>query len=148
MDCCNEGFIPKFKRHGGMSKKRKPDFDNMPMFSFCRPVLLVSMWARYMMSNTNALEKRVQTLILPTPISLHSNNFPIKQAFNKVLKIMETLENFRLVSKEKNPSEFAKIINKRHIIIVPPNRSWSWTPYIREDKVQGIIRHTKGLGIG
>jgi hypothetical protein len=61
---------------------------------------------------------------------------------------MEALKNFRFVSKKVNPSKFAKIINKAHIVIVSSNRGWSRTPYIRENKVQGIIRHTKGFGIG
>jgi hypothetical protein len=113
MNSRDKGFILEFKRHSGMSKKRKSYFDNMSMFSFCRPILLMSMWTRYMMSGTNALEKGVQALILPTkgvqalilptPVSLHGNDFPIKQTFNKVLKIMKTLENLIFVSKEKNP---------------------------------------------
>jgi hypothetical protein len=103
MNSRDKGFILEFKRHSGMSKKRKSYFDNMSMFSFCRPILLMSMWTRYMMSDTNALEKGVQALILPTLVSLHGNDFPIKQTFNKVLKIMKTLENLIFVSKEKNP---------------------------------------------
>jgi hypothetical protein len=57
-------------------------------------------------------KRGVQVLILPTPVSLHCNNFPIKQAFNKVLKIMKMLENLIFVSKKINPCKFAKIINK------------------------------------
>jgi hypothetical protein len=129
-------------------REAKALLDNMSMFTLGRTILLVSVWARHVMSDANTLKEKIQVLILPTPISLHGNDFPIQQAFNKFLKVNEVLKNFRFVSKKVNPSKFAKIINKAHIVIVSSNRGWSRTPYIRENKVQGIIRHTKGFGIG
>jgi hypothetical protein len=139
MNSRNKGFVPKREGHGCMCEKRKPYFDNMSMFTLGRTILLVSVWARHVMSDANTLKEGIQALILPTPISLHGNDFPIQQAFNKFLKVNEVLKNFRFVSKKVNPSKFAKIINKAHIVIVSSNRSWSRTPYIRENKVQGII---------
>ena len=40
-----EGFIPEFKRHGGIGKQGKTNFNNVTVFAFSRPVLLMSMWA-------------------------------------------------------------------------------------------------------
>jgi hypothetical protein len=130
----DKSFIPKLKRHKSMGKKREANLNNVAMFSLC-------MRTGHVMSNANALEG-VQSLIVPTPICLHSHYFSIKETFNKVLEIMKTLKNFRFVSTKINPCKLTKIINKAHIVIVSSNRSWSRTPYIREDKVQRIIRHT------
>jgi len=52
------------------------------VFSFSRSILLMSMWARNMMGNSNALEKRIQGLILSSPIGLDSENFLIELVFN------------------------------------------------------------------
>jgi hypothetical protein len=98
--------------------------------------------------NSKALEKGIQALLFPSPISLHSHNLPIKQAFNKVLEVMKTLEHFRFVLKKRNPCKLAKIIDKANITIVSSNRGRSQTPYIRKYKIQRIIRHTKEFGIG
>jgi hypothetical protein len=138
----DKSFIPKLKRHRSMGKKREANLNNVVMFSLCRPILLMGMRARHVRSNANALEEGVQALILPTPICLHSHYFLIKETFNMVLEIMKTLKNFRFVSKKINPCKLTEIINKAHIVIVSSNISWSGTPYIREDKVQRIIRHT------
>jgi hypothetical protein len=40
-----EGFVPIFERHGGMSKKAQANFHDVTMFAFHRPILLVRMWA-------------------------------------------------------------------------------------------------------
>jgi hypothetical protein len=45
--------------------------------------------ARNMMNNADALEERVQGLILSCPICLNGSYFAIKLAFNKILKIMK-----------------------------------------------------------
>jgi hypothetical protein len=73
-----------------MSKKRQTHLNNMVMFSLCRTILLVGMRARNMMIYTYALEERVQSLILSSPISLHCQNFAIELPFHKMLKIMKT----------------------------------------------------------
>jgi hypothetical protein len=54
-----ESLIPKFKRHGGISKKSKPDFNNVTMLSFGCTVLLVSMGTGNAMSNTNLLKEGI-----------------------------------------------------------------------------------------
>jgi hypothetical protein len=50
-DCCQEGFIPIFERHGCMGKEREANFNDMTMFTLSGSILLVCMRARYMMSN-------------------------------------------------------------------------------------------------
>jgi hypothetical protein len=54
-------------------------------------------------------EKRNSTFDTHHPVGLHSNILAVKRAFNKVLKILKTLKDFRLMEKQINPSEFAEI---------------------------------------
>jgi hypothetical protein len=77
MNICNKGFVQKLEGHICMCEKRKLYFDNMSMFTLGRTILLVSVWARHVMSDANTLKEKIQVLILPTPISLHGNDFPI-----------------------------------------------------------------------
>jgi hypothetical protein len=84
-------FIPVLEGHVFMSKKRESHFDNM-MFSFCRPVLLMSVWTRNMMSNVKLSKERIKLFILTTPIRLHDKDFPIKETFNKGLKFLKLLK--------------------------------------------------------
>jgi hypothetical protein len=65
----------------------------MTMFTLSRTILLVSMRARDMMCDANFLKETMEFFIFTTPISLHSNNFGIKFAFNKLLKIKKDLIN-------------------------------------------------------
>jgi hypothetical protein len=80
-----------------MSKKSKSHFNYVTMFAFGRAILLVSMGTGYLVSDAYTLEKGVQSLILPTPISLDGLYLATKLPFNKALKIMKNRENFRLV---------------------------------------------------
>jgi hypothetical protein len=70
------------------------------------------------------------------PISLHSNNFPSKLAFNILLKIKKHLIHIRTLFEQINPGELAEIINKAYIVCIFPNRKRSWTRYIRKDLFQ------------
>lgn len=83
-----------------------------------------------MMRYAYALEEGIQFLVFTSPIRLHGNDFAIKKAFNKTLKIMKTLKDFRFVAKQINPSEFTEIIDKTNIIIEFAYRSRCGTPYI------------------
>jgi len=51
---------------------------------------------------------------------------------------MEALKNFRFVSQQIDPSKFAEIINKAHIISISSNRWESRSPYIGEDKFKRL----------
>jgi hypothetical protein len=97
MNRSDKSFIQKLKRHRSMGKKREANLNNVAMFSLCRPILLMGMRGRHVMSNATALEEDVQPLILPTLICLHSHYFPIKETFNKFLEVMKTLKTFRFV---------------------------------------------------
>jgi hypothetical protein len=68
------------------------------MFALRRAILLVSMRTGNLMSYANALKKGIQGLILSPPISLYGANLAIKLSFNKILKILKTLKNFRFVA--------------------------------------------------
>jgi hypothetical protein len=143
----NKCLVPKLERHGGMSQQRKAYINNMAVFSLSKSILLMCLWARNIVVYAYTL-KGVKPMIFTTSVGLHSNNFPIEETFYQVLKVMKALKNFRFVSKQINPSKLTVIINETNIIIVLPKRSWCRTPYIRKYKIQWIIRHTRGLGIG
>lgn len=49
------------------------------------------------MRYANLMKEQVQILIHTSPICLDSNNFVSKASFNKVLKLMEYLNNFRFM---------------------------------------------------
>jgi hypothetical protein len=50
-----------------------------------------------MMGDASLMEEGIQFLILSTSIGLNRKNFLVKQSFNKVLKFLKLLKNFRLV---------------------------------------------------
>jgi hypothetical protein len=81
----------------------------MPVLALGRAVLLVCIGTGNMVRDPNALKKGIQLLILTTRVGLHNNILAVKRAFNKVLKILKTLKDFRLMAKQINPSEFAEI---------------------------------------
>jgi orotate phosphoribosyltransferase len=54
-----ESFIPKFERHMSSGKESKAYFNNMPMFSFCRAILLMCMRARDMVRDALCLKEGV-----------------------------------------------------------------------------------------
>jgi hypothetical protein len=84
------------------------------------------------LSNAYLLKEPVELFIFTTPIGLHSNDFSIKLALNKLLKIKKDLINIRTLLEQINPSKFTEIIYKAYIISVLANRGWCRTPYIRK----------------
>lgn len=64
-------------------------------------------------------------------MSLHGYNFPIKESFNKLLKVMKFLKDFRFKLKEVIPCELVIIINKANIEFLSINGVTSRTPDIR-----------------
>jgi hypothetical protein len=104
------------------------------MFVFSSSILLMCMRAGNMMSDSYLCEKRIEFLILTTPVSLHGDDLAIKETLNKSLKLLEFLEDLRLVLKEINPVKLAKIINKTDIIFKTVNRFRCRTSYIRINK--------------
>ena len=107
----------------------------MTVFAFGRTVLLMSMRAGHIMSDSNATEEGVEFFILPSPVTLNRNNFPIKVALNKLLKFLEDGKDFRFILKQINPCELAVIINEANIIFFSTKRISSMTPYINEDQL-------------
>jgi hypothetical protein len=65
----------------------------MPMFAFSCPILLMCVRTAHMMGYANALKKRIKPLVFAAAVGLHSNNFLIKLALNKILKVMKFLKN-------------------------------------------------------
>jgi hypothetical protein len=113
-----------------MSKQRKANLNNVVVFYFCQPILLMSIGARDMMKNTNLLKIGIKLLILATPVCLNNKDFLIKLPFYQILKVTEFLEYFRLVLQQVNLDKFTKIINKTDIIFELTNRIACRTPYI------------------
>ena len=105
------------------------------MFSLSGPVLLMSVGTGNKMRDADLRKKGVKFLILASPVSLHSDNLVVEQAFNKFLELVELLENFRFKLQKINPREFAKIINQAHIVFVTTKRIWCQSPNIRENKL-------------
>jgi hypothetical protein len=66
---------------------------------------------------------------------LDDNNFPVEQTLNKILKLMELLENIRLEFQQVNPSEFTIIIYERHIIFISTDGVRGRDTYIRENEL-------------
>jgi hypothetical protein len=60
-------------------------------------------------------------LVFTTPIRLYCKDIAIELAFYHGLKIFKARENFRLVSQQIDPHEFAKIIYETHVVIMSPN---------------------------
>jgi hypothetical protein len=58
------------------------------------------------MGNPNTLEKGVQALVFASPIGLNNNYFPVKHPLNKVLKISESLKDFRFMAKQIDSVKF------------------------------------------
>jgi hypothetical protein len=104
------------------------------MFAFSSSILLMCVRAENMMSDSYLCEKGIKFLILTTPVSLHGDDLAMKETLNKCLKLLEFLEDLRLVLKEINPGKLAKIINKTDIIFKMSNRFRCRTLYIRINK--------------
>lgn len=67
------------------------------------------------MGNANLMEETGEPFILPSPVTLDTEDFPVKQALNMSLELEKNIFNIRLVFKTINPSKFTKIIDKTDI---------------------------------
>jgi hypothetical protein len=89
-----------------------------------------------MMRNTNLAKEQRKLLGLPPPppppIGLGCKNFFVEQSFNKGLKFLELLKDFRFIFEQIDQSKLAKVINKTDIIFVSSYRITSWTPQTSE----------------
>jgi hypothetical protein len=91
--------------------------------------------------NSSGIKIFVKTTIFPSPIGLDPLNFMIKKEFNMFLKFEKSILNFRFGMEEIDPREFAKIVNKTHIIFKPSNRSNCRTPNIGINKFKWRSGH-------
>jgi hypothetical protein len=80
IDSSEKSLIPKLQWHGFISKERQTNLDNMSMFALSWIILLMCMRTQKKMTYAYMLEKGIKFLILSSPISLHSNNFLIKES--------------------------------------------------------------------
>ena len=118
-----------------MSKKRQANFYNMTMFAFSRSILLMSVWARNVMTYTNFMKEGIKFLIFTTPVGLHCYNFGIKAALNQLLEVEKDLIDIGAILKKVNPCKFTEIINKTYIILIMAYGHRSRAPIIRENKL-------------
>jgi hypothetical protein len=65
-----------------------------------------------------------------------------------LLEDMKLGKYLKLIFKKKYQSKLRKIIYKAYIIIVSPNRTRSWPPYIKEHKIKGNLDELNNLGKG
>jgi hypothetical protein len=82
-----EGFILKLERHGCMGKKGQTNLNDMLMFPFSRPILLISITTRHVMHNTNEIKEGTQLMIFVIPIGLHGQQLAIKKMLTMCLKV-------------------------------------------------------------
>lgn len=68
------------------------------------------------MFNADVLEESIKLTVLPSPVGLNLQDFPIKETFDMRLKAMKDIENIGFMLKTEQPSEFAKIIYEAHIV--------------------------------
>jgi len=68
----------------------------MSVFVLGRAILLVGVWTRDLMSYFYVVKEGIESLILPSPVSLDGTNFVIKLAFNKLLKFCEALKKLEI----------------------------------------------------
>ena len=133
-DICGskESFVPKFKGHKSTCKERQADFNNVSMFPLVSSILLMCMWAGNKMSYADFFKEGMKFLILSTSISLHRNNFLVKESFDKILELMKSLKHIRFELEKINPSEFTIIINEADIIFISSNGTGCRAPNIRK----------------
>ena len=97
-------------------------------------ILLMSMGTRYIMGDPNTTEKGVECFILPSPVTWDGEDFSVKLALNKFLKLLEDRVYFGVILKQIYPGELAIIINETNIIFLPSKRISCMTPYITKNK--------------
>jgi hypothetical protein len=91
------------------------------------------------MGNPYACEEGIEFLILsppPPPIGLNRDDFPIQGMLNMLLKGMKLSKNLIFMLQKKHPSELGENVYETHIIPIPSNKVWGWTPHIRENKLK------------
>jgi hypothetical protein len=59
-----ESFIPVCQWHTSMSEQRQPNFNNILMFSFSRPILLMGIRTQDMTRDIDAFKEGIQFLVL------------------------------------------------------------------------------------
>jgi hypothetical protein len=120
-----------------MSKKSEPNFNNMTVFAFSKPILLMCVWTRNTMCDAKRAKKCVvHFLIFATPIRLDTFNFDIQKAFNMSLKLKKNVRGLRPVMHQIDPRKLTEIINETYIVFETPNRLRGWTPNIQKNHLQ------------
>jgi hypothetical protein len=119
----------------------------MTILTLGRPILLVCMWTRNVVSDAHALKERRELLVLPhPPIGLNSKYFTAKAAFNQLLKIMKLAKDFRFILKKINPYTLDIIINERDIILKSSNKGWGWAHTTEKISSKGALDTLKHSG--
>jgi hypothetical protein len=57
-----------------------------------------------MIRNNNLAKERMKLLVFTTPIDLDSKSILVKQSFNKDLKFLELLKDFKFIFEQIDPS--------------------------------------------
>jgi hypothetical protein len=76
----------------------------------------------------------------PPPVGLHCNNFAVKHAFNKRLKLFKELENFRFTTQKIRSHELAIIIDEAHVMFLIAKGINGRSPNIGEHELQSSRR--------
>jgi hypothetical protein len=120
-----------------MSKKSKSNFYDVAMFSFSRPILLMSVRAGDMMDNAKRPKKLpVKFLIFPSSVRLNTLNSHVKKALNMRLKLQKDVLCLISIVHEIDQRKFAKVINEADIVLVTTNKNRSRAPNITENELE------------
>jgi hypothetical protein len=63
-------------------------------------------------------EKRVQSLILASPVSLNRNDPSVKPTFYHILEFYKFLEHIRFELQQVDPNKFTEIIDEGYIVLL------------------------------
>jgi hypothetical protein len=80
-----------------MGKQGETHLDYMTVLALSSPILLMGVMTRDLMSDANFAEWGIEMLIFPTPIGLDRDDFVIKHALNRGLKLKKIFIDLRFM---------------------------------------------------
>jgi hypothetical protein len=93
IDCSLKSQVPKSERYRGSSKKGETTFNNMSMFSFNRPHLMMCMWTTKTIGHSHGSERCLKRTKFTSIVTLNRDNFGTKICFNKLLETEKSSTN-------------------------------------------------------
>lgn len=95
IDCSLKSRVPKSERNIGSSKKGQACFNNVAMFSFNRPYLMMRMWTTETIGHSHGNEGGLKRAKFNPIVNLNKNDFGTKIGFNKLLETTKCSTNIK-----------------------------------------------------